>query len=97
MYDFCVFLELGNDAGNSVVESNTESDDQVGVVNGVVGGGEAVHAEHSEGKWVRGGSASDSVEGPGGGDLCFFEESMQFVGGVGESDSVPKDDDGAFG
>ena len=40
--------ELGELAGDAVVEAGADRDDQVGLVHRVVGGAGAVHAEHAE-------------------------------------------------
>ena len=45
--------ELGQLAGDAVVEAGADGDDQVGVVHRVVGGARAVHAQHPEPLVVR--------------------------------------------
>ena len=52
-------LEL---AGHAVVEARPEVDEQVALVDGVVGGDGAVHAEHAHGQLVRLGERAQGHE-----------------------------------
>src|SRR6185503_9702344 len=48
MYDLCPTSELIQLAGHSIIESRTDRDDQVAVVDGHIGPVATVHAQHSE-------------------------------------------------
>ena len=57
--------ELGELAGDPVVEAGADRDDQVGVVHRLVGGDGAVHAEHAEPLVVGGREGTEAHQGRG--------------------------------
>jgi hypothetical protein len=61
--------ELGQLAGDAVIEAGADADDQVRVVHRVVGGAGPVHAEHAEPLVVRGGERAEAHQGRGDGEV----------------------------
>ena len=60
--------ELGQLAGDAVVEAGADRDDQVGLVHRVVGGARAVHAEHPEPLLVRRREGAEAHQRAGDGE-----------------------------
>ncbi len=96
-----IFLELGRVlgevAGDAVVEAHAEGEEEVGLLDGVVDPGLAVHAHHAEGERVGGGDGAEAEQGAGDGDLVGFGEGEDFVLGAGLDDAVAGEDDGLLG
>ena len=67
-------------AGHAVVEAHAEGQQQVGVVDGVVGVDGAVHAEHVQAEVMIGREAAEAVDRQGDGD----------AGQLGELPSAPR-------
>ena len=88
---------FGEIAGDPVVEAHTEGEEEVGLLNGGVHPGLAVHAHHAEGERVGGGYGSEAEERAGDGDLVGFGEGEDFAFGAGFYDAVAGEDDGPLG
>ena len=89
--------ELGELAGDAVVEAGADADDQVGLVHRVVRGAGAVHSEHPQPLVVRGREAAQAHHGAGDGELVREAELAQLLGGVGVDDAAPGVDHGPRG
>ena len=87
----------GEVAGDAVVEAHAEGEEEVGLLDGVVDPGLAVHAHHAERERVRGGDGAEAEQGAGDGDLLGFGEGEDFCFGAGFDDAVAGEDDGLFG
>ena len=66
--DLAVLGELADLAGDAVVEADAEGQQQVGLVDGVVGVDGAVHAEHLQAEEMLAGEAAQAVDGQRHGD-----------------------------
>ena len=75
--DLAVLGELGELAGHAVVEAHAEGQQQVGLVDGVVGVDRAVHAEHVQGQVMVGREAAEAVHGQGDRDAGLLGELPQ--------------------
>ena len=60
----------GEVAGDAVVEAHAEGEEEVGLLDGVVDPGLAVHAHHAEREGMVGGEGSEAEQGAGDGDLA---------------------------
>ena len=87
----------GEVAGDAVVEAHAEGEEEIGMLDGVVDPGLAVHAHHAEGERVGGGEGSEAEEGAGDGDLLALGEGDDLVAGAGFDDAVAGEDEGLFG
>ena len=95
--DAPVLAELGDLAGDAVVEPDADGEQQVGLVDRVVGVDRAVHAEHAEGQVVVAGHGAEALEGHGDGDLGFLGELAELAVGAGGDDTAAAVDDGLAG
>ena len=75
---FAVGGVLGEVAGDAVVEAHAEGEQEVGLLDGVVDPGLAVHAHHAELEGVGGGDGAEAEQGAGDGDLVGFGEGDDF-------------------
>ena len=66
--------ELAELAGDAVVEADAEGQQQVGLVDGVVGVDGAVHAEHVQAQVVVAGEAAQAVQRQGDRDAGLLGE-----------------------
>ena len=87
---------LGEVAGDAVVEAHAEGEQEVGLLDGVVDPGLAVHAHHAELEGVGGGDGAEAEQGAGDGDLVGFGEGDDFFFGAALDDAVAGEDDGAL-
>ena len=78
--------EVGQVAGDAVVEAGADGDEAVGFLHGVVGEGAAVHAQHVEALGVALVERAQPQEGGGAGDIGLVGELAQ--------DPVSSGDDG---
>ena len=72
--DLAVLGELADLAGDAVVEAHAEGQQQVGLVDGVVGVDGAVHAEHVQAEEVLAREAAQAVQRQGDGDAGLLGE-----------------------
>ena len=84
-------------ARDAVVEAHAQRDQQVGVLDGLVDEGLAVHAHHAQVQRVRLGHRADAQQGGRDGNLALFGQGAQLIVGAGEDDAVAGQDDGALG
>ena len=84
--------ELGDLAGHPIVEANAERQQQVGVIDRVVGVDAAVHPEHVQRKRIVAGKTAQAVQRGRHGDLEFSGERGQFLGGLGDDDAAARVD-----
>ena len=75
--DLAVLGELADLAGDAIVEADAEGQQQVGLVDGVVGVDGAVHAEHLQAQEMLAGEAAQAVQGQGHGDAGPLGERPQ--------------------
>ena len=94
---FRVGRVAGEVAGDAVVEAHAEGEEQIGLLDGVVDPGLAVHAHHAERERVRGGEGAEAEQGAGDGDLLRFGEGDDLGFGAGCDDAVAGEDDGLLG
>ena len=88
----------GEVAGDAVVEAHAEGEQQVGLLDGVVDPGLAVHAHHAERERVVGGEGAEAEQRAGDGDLLAFGEGDDLVASAPEcDDAVAGEDDGLLG
>ena len=92
--EFRVGRELGEFAGDAVVEAGADRDDQVGVVHRQVGGDGAVHAEHAEPVLARGRVGAEAHQGRGDREAVGGGQLAQLLGGVGVDDAAAGVEDG---
>src|SRR5262249_5618111 len=78
--DLAVFGEFADLAGDAVVEAHAQGQQQVGLVDGVVGVYGAVHAEHLQAQEVLTGEAAEAVNGQGHRDAGALGERTQGLG-----------------
>ena len=65
-------------AGDAVVEAHAEGEEEVGLLDGVVDPGFAVHAHHAEVEGVGGGEGAEAEQRAGDGDAVGFGERDHF-------------------
>ncbi len=87
----------GENAGDSIVEAHAAGDEQVGLLNGLVDPGFAVHSHHAEREFVRGGEGAEAEKRGGNGDLEALGQSAELIHGIGFHNAVAGEDDGALG
>src|SRR5262249_58184031 len=75
--DLAVLGELADLAGDAVVEAHAQGQEQVRVVDGVVGVDRAVHAEHVQAEVVLAGKAAQAVDGHGHRDAGLLGQGLQ--------------------
>ncbi len=75
--DLAVLGELADLAGDAIVEADAERQQQVGLVDGVVGVDGAVHAEHLQAEEMIAGKAAQAEQGQGDGDAEPFGEGLE--------------------
>ena len=84
-------------AGDAIVEAHAQGDQQVGVLDGLVDPGLAVHAHHAQVQRMRFGDAADAEERRGDRDVALLGQLAQLVVRAAEDDAVAGQDDGALG
>ena len=77
VHDLAVLGELADLAGDAVVEADAQGQQQVGLVDGVVGVDGAVHAEHLQAEEMLAGKAAQAVQRQGHGDAGLLGERLQ--------------------
>ena len=87
----------GEHAGDAVIESHAAGDEQVGLLDGLVDPGFAVHAHHAEREVVRGREGAEAEQRRGHRDLQALGQRADLVHGIGFHDAVASEDDGALG
>ena len=97
MDDLGVRSEGGEAAGDTVVETDTKGNDQIGVVHAHVGGVGAVHAGHRDEVAMIAGESAETHEGIDGGQVGEFYQLAQFVVSVGVDDATAGVDKGTVG
>ena len=85
---------VGEVAGDAVVEAHAEGEQQVGLLDGVVDPGLAVHAHHAERERMVRGEAAEAEQRAGDGDLLALGEGEDLGFGAGVRDAVAGEDDG---
>ncbi len=94
--DPAVLGELAELAGDAIVEPDAEGQEQVGLVDGVVGVDRAVHAEHVEREVVVAGDGTQPMHGHGDGDARLGGELAQLLGRARGDDAAAAVDDRPF-
>ncbi len=84
-------------AGDAVVEACADGDEAIGFLDGVVGVGGAVHAEHVEGARIAFIKRAEAEQGGGAGEVGFVGELADFFPCVGKDRAAADVEDGAFG
>ncbi|KAI3481425.1 hypothetical protein L1887_56127 [Cichorium endivia] len=93
-----VRCELVDAAGDTVVESCAEGDDEIGVLHGEVGVRRAVHAKHVQTERVELVERTQALEGGGYGDVVLLGELGEQLGALGRrEDALAGVDDGTLG
>ena len=93
----CVGRVAGEDAGNAVIESHAAGDEQVGLLDGLVDPGFAVHAHHAERELVRGREGAEAEQRGGNRNLQALGQGAELIHGIGFQDAVAGEDDGTLG
>jgi hypothetical protein len=94
MANLAVLGELGHLAGHSIVEPHSQSQQQIGLVDGVVGIDGAVHAEHMQAQEVIGGETAQAVQGQCHRNARPLSEGTQMARRAGSGDAATSVDDG---
>ena len=90
--------ELVEVAGDTIVKTTTKADNQIGLLDGLVGVGGTVHTEHVEGLVVELIERTETVESGGNGDRSLLGESAEELRtALGLDDTVTGIDDGLLG
>src|SRR5216684_1042588 len=84
-------------AGDAVVKSHADRDEEVGLLNGVVNPGFAVHAHHAEVQRIIGRETADAEERHGDRIIARADELLKGAHRAGNHDAVAGENDGAFG
>src|SRR5713101_2218654 len=84
-------------AGDAVVKSHADRDEEVGLLNGVVNPGFAVHAHHAEVQRIIGREAANAQERHGDRIIAGADELLEGAHRAGNHDPVAGENDGAFG
>jgi len=69
--------KLGDAQCDTIIETGTKGDDQIGLLHGHVGVSRSVHTEHVEGLGVQLVKATETLEGGGDGNLSLFGKLLQ--------------------
>ena len=80
--------ELRDLAGHAIVEPHAQGQQQIGVVDRVVGVDAAVHAEHVQRERIVAGEAAQAHQRRGHGNARLADQRGQFVAGVGGDDAA---------
>ena len=88
---------MASGAGDAIVEAHAAGDQQVGVLNGVVDPGLAVHAHHAQVERVRGGECAQAEQREGHGNLRALGQGAHLLHGAGFDDAVAGQDHRALG
>ncbi len=91
--DLPVLGELAHLARDAIVETDTEGEQQVGVIDGIVRVDGAVHAEHLQAQIVLGRKAAQPVQGQGDRNASTFGEFLQRRRGARGDDAAATVDD----
>jgi hypothetical protein len=90
--------ELGDVSGDTVIETGSKSEDQVGLLHGQVGVSGSVHSQHVKGLLVQLIESTKSLKGGGDGDLGLLGELLQELRSDGTlNDTLSSVDDGLLG
>ena len=84
-------------AGDAVVEACADGDEAVGFLDGVVGVGRAVHAQHVQAAGIVLVEGAQAQQGGGAGEIGLVGELADFLPGVGEDRAAADVEHGAFG
>jgi hypothetical protein len=79
-----------------VVEPHADGDNQIGGVNGHVGVGHAVHAQHTVAQGVGLGETAGAQQRGHHRYLCLFHQLLEFIIGFGDNYPPPGDNQGAL-
>jgi len=77
--------ELGDAESHTVIETSTNSNDQIRLLHSHVGIGGSVHAQHVKGLRVQLIETTKTLEGCGNGNACLVGELLQNLGTIGAS------------
>ncbi len=88
------FDEIGDRAGDAVVEAAANTDDQVGFVDGEIGDGIAMHADHAGPIGVTLREIAEAEEGGNDGNVVALGEFDELGLGASDFDAVTSDDKG---
>ena len=95
--DLGVGSERGQAAGDAVVETDAERDEEIGLGHAHVGGIGAVHAGHAEEVGVGARQRAETHEGADGGSVEDFHELAEFFMGARSDDAAAGVDEGPLG
>jgi len=84
-------------AGNPVIKTGADGDQEITVGYGHVGGITAMHAEHAHGERVAAGKAAKPHQGHGYWDIEFSGQFGQFFMGIGKNDATADIENRVFG
>mmetsp|Transcript_15133 Transcript_15133/g.30791 ORF Transcript_15133/g.30791 Transcript_15133/m.30791 type:complete len:538 (-) Transcript_15133:168-1781(-) len=91
----CRGNEVRRPSGDPIVESGPDADEEVAVLNEVIGRGVAVHSQHVGGEGMALVEGAEGVEGGGHGYLEGFGQFHELFGGV--VGALSGDDEGSLG
>src|SRR5712692_6570138 len=84
-------------AGDAVVKTHADGNEEVGLLNGVVNPGFAVHAHHAEVQRIIGGEAANAEERHGDRIIAGPDELLEGAHRAGNHDAMAGKNDRAFG
>ena len=87
----------GEHTGNAVVEAHAAGDQQVGLLDGLVDPGFAVHTHHAKREVVRGRERAKAEQRGGDRDLQALGQCADLVHGIGFQNAVTSENDWALG
>src|SRR5713101_1115492 len=90
----CVSAQV---AGDAVVKAHADGDEEVGLLNGVVNPGLAVHAHHAEVQRIIGREAADAEERHGDRMIARSDELFESAYRSGNHDAMAGENEGALG
>ena len=93
VHDLAVLGKLAQLSGNPVVEADAQGQEEVRLVDGVIGVDGAVHAEHLQAQEVVAGETAQSQQGQGHGDPRTIDKSAEVLGSARGDDAAAGIDD----
>src|SRR5579859_2073437 len=84
-------------AGDAIVKTHADSNEQVGFLDGMIDPCFSVHAHHAEIERIAGREAPDAEQGHGDGKIAGVNELIEYADGAGNHDAVPGEDERTLG
>ena len=84
--DLSVLCKLFHLAGHPIVETDTESQQQIRMVDGIIGVKGSVHPQHVQAEFFLAGKCSQPHQCHGHRDTCLVGKLLQLLAGIGRDD-----------